>query len=53
MPAAMLESQIKARAIQREETGEDLVGTVFFLGSPDSDFISGQTINVDGGKHML
>jgi NAD(P)-dependent dehydrogenase (short-subunit alcohol dehydrogenase family) len=53
MPAAMLESQIKARAIQREEKGEDLVGAVFFLASPDSDFVSGQTINVDGGKHML
>jgi NAD(P)-dependent dehydrogenase (short-subunit alcohol dehydrogenase family) len=53
MPAAMLESQIKARAIEREEKGEDLVGAVFFLASPDSDFVSGQTINVDGGKHML
>lgn len=53
MPAAMLESQIKARAIQREEKGEDLVGAVFFLASPDSDFVSGQTINVDGGKHMI
>ena len=28
-------------------------GTVFFLASPDADFISGQTIAVDGGKHML
>lgn len=53
MPAKMLQAQIEARAIQREETGEDLVGTVFFLASTDADFISGQTINVDGGKHML
>jgi NAD(P)-dependent dehydrogenase (short-subunit alcohol dehydrogenase family) len=27
----------------------DVVGTVAFLASPDSDFITGQTINVDGG----
>jgi NAD(P)-dependent dehydrogenase (short-subunit alcohol dehydrogenase family) len=53
MPPEMIEAQIKARAIQRNETGEDLVGTVFFLASPDADFMSGQTLNVDGGKHML
>ena len=53
MPADMVEAQVKARAIQRNETGEDLVGTVFFLASPDADFMSGQTLNVDGGKHML
>ena len=53
MPADMLAAQINGRAIAREETGEDLVGAVFFLASPDADFISGQTVNVDGGKHML
>jgi NAD(P)-dependent dehydrogenase (short-subunit alcohol dehydrogenase family) len=49
----MVEAQVRARAIQRDEKGEDLVGTVLFLASPDADFISGQTLNVDGGKHML
>jgi NAD(P)-dependent dehydrogenase (short-subunit alcohol dehydrogenase family) len=53
MPAEMIKAQVKARAIQRDEKGEDLVGTVFFLASPDADFMSGQTLNVDGGKHML
>lgn len=53
MPKDFIASQIKARAIQRDETAQDLVGAVFFLASPDADFISGQTLNVDGGKHML
>ena len=53
MPPELLEQQIKSRAIPREETGADLIGTIFFLASPDADFISGQTVNVDGGKHML
>jgi len=52
MPPEMVQAQVKARAIPRDETGEDLVGTVFFLASPDADFMSGQTLNVDGGKHM-
>lgn len=40
------------RALKRPQTPEDLVGTVLFLLSPASDFITGQTINVDGGKVM-
>jgi len=30
----------------------DLIGTVIFLASEDSDFITGQTIVVDGGRYM-
>jgi NAD(P)-dependent dehydrogenase (short-subunit alcohol dehydrogenase family) len=51
--AEMVEAQVKSRAIPRDEVGDDLVGAVFFLTSPDADFMSGQTLNVDGGKHML
>jgi len=40
------------RALGRDQYPEDLVGTVMFLSSPASDFITGQTINVDGGKAM-
>jgi NAD(P)-dependent dehydrogenase (short-subunit alcohol dehydrogenase family) len=40
------------RCIKRHEEPEDLVGTVIFLASPESDFITGQTINVDGGRFM-
>ncbi len=44
---------VGARAIKREETPEDLVGTLIYLASPDSDFVTGQTIVVDGGSTML
>ncbi|MEM1261387.1 MAG: SDR family oxidoreductase [Pseudomonadota bacterium] len=37
------------RAIQREMLPEDVLGTMLFLASEDSDFITGQSINVDGG----
>lgn len=40
------------RALQRMQTPEDLVGAVAFFASPDSDFITGQTLVVDGGAHM-
>jgi NAD(P)-dependent dehydrogenase (short-subunit alcohol dehydrogenase family) len=41
------------QSIKRREEPEDLVGAVLFLASPDSDFISGQVIYVDGGTVML
>ena len=44
---------IAAPCLKREEHAEDLTGTVFFLASPDADFITGQTIIVDGGNEML
>jgi NAD(P)-dependent dehydrogenase (short-subunit alcohol dehydrogenase family) len=37
------------QAIKRVEEPEDLVGTIAFLTSDDAAFITGQTINVDGG----
>ena len=42
----------KKRSFQRDQKPDDLVGTVIFLSSDDSDFITGQTINVDGGANM-
>jgi 3-oxoacyl-[acyl-carrier protein] reductase len=32
---------------------EDLVGTVIFLASPASDFVTGQTFVVDGGTTLI
>jgi 3-oxoacyl-[acyl-carrier protein] reductase len=47
-----LAARVAGRAIERVQVPSDLVGTVMFLSSPASDFITGQTINVDGGKAM-
>jgi NAD(P)-dependent dehydrogenase (short-subunit alcohol dehydrogenase family) len=52
-PADLLAAQRAGRAIARDEVPGDLVGPVFFLASPDADFISGQTLNVDGGHFMV
>jgi 3-oxoacyl-[acyl-carrier protein] reductase len=49
--SAMKSNEIRAktRQIKRIEYPEDLAGTAVFLASEDSDFITGQTIVVDGG----
>lgn len=40
------------RFLKRPQTPEDLAGTLVFLASPASDFITGQIIVVDGGSAM-
>ncbi len=50
-PAEMLEMARSTRALKRDEQACDVVGAVFFLASPDADFITRQIINVDGGHH--
>lgn len=40
------------RAIARDQLPDDLVGTMLYLCSKESDFVSGQTIAVDGGSYM-
>jgi NAD(P)-dependent dehydrogenase (short-subunit alcohol dehydrogenase family) len=40
---------LAARIIQRDMLPEDLLGTIYYLASGDSDFISGQCFNIDGG----
>ena len=47
-----IEQAANTRSLQRAMAPEDLVGTVLFLSSPASDFISGQTFVVDGGAVM-
>lgn len=40
---------LAARIVKREMVPDDLLGTLYYLAGPDSDFLSGQCINVDGG----
>jgi 3-oxoacyl-[acyl-carrier protein] reductase len=47
---AMRTEPVKTRALKRVEKPEDLVGTIAFLMSDDSAFITGQTFLVDGGS---
>ena len=49
-PKALTELQLKARSLKRLQTPEDLMGTLVFLCSSDSDFMTGQAIVVDGGS---
>ena len=49
---AMVEANTASRALKREETPEDLTGALVFLASAESDFMTGQTIVVDGGSVM-
>ena len=47
-----LASRVEGRVFERAQVPADLVGAVMFLSSSASDFMTGQTINVDGGKSM-
>jgi len=44
---------IASRAFKREAVADDVVGAAVFLASPDSAFITGQTLIVDGGSVFL
>jgi NAD(P)-dependent dehydrogenase (short-subunit alcohol dehydrogenase family) len=46
-------SRVAGRAIKRTQVENDLVGTVMFLASTESDFMTGQLLNVDGGAHFV
>ncbi len=49
-PKALTELQLKERSIKRLQTPEDLLGALTYLSSSDSDFVTGQTIVIDGGS---
>ncbi len=41
------------RSLKKTQVEGDLVGTVLFLSSSESDFMTGQLLNVDGGFHFV
>ena len=41
---------VASRTIQRDQVPEDVVGAVVFLCTPSADFITGQTMVIDGGQ---
>jgi NAD(P)-dependent dehydrogenase (short-subunit alcohol dehydrogenase family) len=41
---------LASRMIKRDMVPEDMIGALLFLVTPDSDFVTGQLVNVDGGK---
>ncbi len=47
-----IQSNMNARALRRKQVPADLVGAMVFLCSSDSDFMTGQTMAVDGGNVM-
>jgi NAD(P)-dependent dehydrogenase (short-subunit alcohol dehydrogenase family) len=43
---------IASRTIQRDQVPEDVVGAVVFLCTPEADFVTGQTMVIDGGQYF-
>jgi 3-oxoacyl-[acyl-carrier protein] reductase len=49
----MRQAPVQNRSLKRLQKPEDLVGVMLFLSSPLSDFMTGQTVSVDGGQNFL
>jgi 3-oxoacyl-[acyl-carrier protein] reductase len=46
------EAFMRVTPMQRAGTPEDVANVICFLSSSDSDYVTGQVINIDGGLHM-
>jgi NAD(P)-dependent dehydrogenase (short-subunit alcohol dehydrogenase family) len=44
------DASVAARTLQRDQLPEDVVGAVVYFCGPGSDFVTGQTIVIDGGQ---
>jgi NAD(P)-dependent dehydrogenase (short-subunit alcohol dehydrogenase family) len=49
---ALRDVSVSARTLQRDQLPEDVVGAVVFLCTPGADFVTGQTIVIDGGQYF-
>ncbi len=48
--AKLRDVSVASRTLQRDQVPDDVVGAVVFLSGPHSDFVTGQTIVIDGGQ---
>ena len=46
------DASVASRTIQRDQVPEDVVGATVYLAGPYSDFVTGQTIVIDGGQYF-
>lgn len=46
------DASVASRTIQRDQQPEDVVGAVVFLCTPAADFVTGQTMVIDGGQYF-
>ena len=51
-PGELMAEWVRGIPMKRAGTSEDVAGLVAFLASNDAAYITGQTINVDGGLIM-
>jgi meso-butanediol dehydrogenase/(S,S)-butanediol dehydrogenase/diacetyl reductase len=51
-PGELMAEWVEAIPMGRAGTGEDVAGLVSFFASDDASYITGQTVNVDGGMFM-
>jgi meso-butanediol dehydrogenase/(S,S)-butanediol dehydrogenase/diacetyl reductase len=51
-PGELMAEWVRSIPMRRAGSGEDVAGLVAFLAGPDAAYITGQTINVDGGLIM-
>ena len=51
-PREAWKKRIAGIPLGRPETADDVAGVVAFLAGPDSDYMTGQAIKVDGGMVM-
>jgi NAD(P)-dependent dehydrogenase (short-subunit alcohol dehydrogenase family) len=49
---ALAEVSVAARTLKRDQTSEDVVGAAVFLCGDGADFITGQTMVIDGGQYF-
>lgn len=52
-PGESMRAFVERTPLKRPGSVEDVAGVVAFLCSPDSDYMTGQTLNVDGGFEMI